>query len=795
MLKILIAENLHNWEKGFLAPPTQISITPTNLCNLKCQSCWQRDNDNADNNRKPVEISEEKLCQVVKEAGDLGVRCIELTGGGEPLVRNKASIRLIKEIKNRGMIGWMTSNGTLFTSEIIKLMVELEWDKLTISLDGPDADINDFLRPPKGSFEKILSVLAMFNDYKKLLNKKKPQITFNSVVSKHNINKLNEIIHLAKKYGVEGVTFETVKVLSAQCESLLIDFENDYNKIIKELERAHATASEIGIFTNISGLLSTPELIRYSGKLLTSLPAISYSSKECKLLDIPCIEPWFHIYLEADGNVRPCCVNPGIGENIHDKSLKEIWFGEKFSSFRGSILRKNYPLSCNQCNANLICFSREIQELLKEKILLNDSPIVRKQPKVFLGKEQIKILITDTAPLYPPLWGGPKRILNLYSNFSKDLFDITYVGVHFNLGSEGKSKYKFKRIEDNFKEILTSFPAHYYFWHSFEKAFFKNTFLDLFVYLWMHTDWQFKYILNAQDADIVIFSHPWSSLCVNKNKTQFFIYDAHNCEFLLMKQILKKHFLKNIVLRQVRKIEGEACKKSDLILACSENEKRDLINLYKLKDDKIIIVPNGASLREDFNRGESLLCREKIGFTSDDTVVVFVGAYYKPNIDAAKFIVERIAPQLNEYKFLIIGTVSDAFKSNKIPNNVKLLGLVSKEQLDASLIASDIAINPMHEGSGINIKMLDYMSYGLPIVTTECGARGIETLGSSPMIVSSDDDFVSEIKKLISNKAMQKKLSEEGQRLIVTQYEWKRISEDLQNSILGRLKKKDAQSY
>ena len=46
---------------------------------------------------------------------------------------------------------------------------------------------------------------------------------------------------------------------------------------------------------------------------------------------------------------------------------------------------------------------------------------------------RIKLLITDTAPLYPPLWGGPQRIWNLYGNLSQELFSITYVGVKFGM--------------------------------------------------------------------------------------------------------------------------------------------------------------------------------------------------------------------------------------------------------------------------------------------------------------------------------------------------------------------------
>jgi len=403
-----------------------------------------------------------------------------------------------------------------------------------------------------------------------------------------------------------------------------------------------------------------------------------------------------------------------------------------------------------------------------------------------LENKRMRILITDTAPLYPPLWGGPKRIWNLYSNFSQELFDFTYVGVNFKFAEE--ARYSYNKINNNFKEILAGFPRHYYFWNIFKKILFKNYSLDLFPYLWMHTDWHFKHMLNSQDANIVICSHPWSVLSLTKKKNQLFIYDAHNCEYLLMGQILKKHFLKNFVLRRVFKIEKEACQRSDLILACSEKEKNDLVELYKLNPEKIVNVANGTTIREKVSLQEKQMCKKRLKLKLDEKVVLFIGAYYKPNNDAVKFMMNKIVGAAKEMKFLILGTVCDFLKNQPTLENVVLLGKVTEQDLDIALKASDIAINPMFSGSGINIKMLDYMAYGLPIVTTECGARGIITDSRSSMIVSAPGDFVKNLVILSKDLQQSKKLSEDGLSLVAQYYDWKVISHNLEQVILERLK-------
>lgn len=395
-----------------------------------------------------------------------------------------------------------------------------------------------------------------------------------------------------------------------------------------------------------------------------------------------------------------------------------------------------------------------------------------------------KLLITDTAPLYPPLWGGPKRIWNLYANFNQDKFDITYVGVHCNSGKD--LKYSFKKIRENFREILCGFPAHYYFWHVFEKIFFKNTSLDLFLYLFMHTDWHFKHILNSQDADIIICSHPWASLSCRKKYNQFFIYDAHNCEYSLMDQILGNHWLKSVILQQVKIIEGDVCRKSDLILVCSEKEKQDIEALYKVDREKFVIVPNGTLLIEKTDNMIRQKCRFDLGISKADKIILFIGAYYKPNNEAASYIVNHLAPVLNDFKFLIIGAVGRIFENTEAPANVKMLGQLSDEDFGNTMRAADIAINPILKGSGVNIKMLDYMSHGLPIVTTQCGARGIETNGRQPMIVSDLDNFIDNIKMLSNDAVLHKRMSIDGMGLVAEHYDWKKISAKLEGIILEK---------
>lgn len=781
-----IADYLLKWSRGDCQAPLAISITPTDRCNLNCLSCWRNTPDlkGADLSK---EMSDKQLLRLVDEAAEIGVREIELTGGGEPFVRKDLLSEMVKKIKKAGCLGRITTNGTLFDEEIIKTMIDWEWDRVAISLDGPEAETNDFLRPPPGTFKKAVDALARFQKYKKLLGKDKPIIELAVVVSKANLKRLPDLIRLAADYGISGVFFNKMIIYSPEMAKLNINSERDYRILTEKAEEAARISKEKFINTNILNFCSlSPHGFQRPNQAERKLPGNLDSQAETKsglIFDSPCLEPWYHMFIRNGGEVSPCCILSSFSDDsLKFKSIRETWTGKSFSEFREAFTNGKTPSSCSDCHSSFLFHKENIISVIAER--LNQRRLNLFSEKRPGRRKQFKALISDTAKLYPPRWGGPKRIWHLYSNLSRDLFDITYVGLDINL----KKPYQVEKITENFKSITCQMPAHYYPWYFFEKKILKNLAFDLFAYLMMWSDRHFKFILNSQECDILISSHPWTSPCIQKQDGAFFIYDAHNCEYLLMEQILRGRWYKDIITSRVRAIEEDACRKSDLILVCSEKEKDDLLNLYDLTGDKICIVPNGAESKPPLAEKDREASKRRIGISGNRTTLFFIGSYYNPNIEAVRFIVCNLASQLKESLFLIAGGVTQTFDHNRLPPNVRTFGKVGEYELSELLSASDLAINPMFSGSGINIKMLDYMAYGLPVVTTECGARGIKTFGRTPMVISSTDNFAGNIRMVAGNKPLREKMSEDGKSLVADYYDWKAISRRLQDIILERLR-------
>ncbi len=113
----------------------------------------------------------------------------------------------------------------------------------------------------------------------------------------------------------------------------------------------------------------------------------------------------------------------------------------------------------------------------------------------------------------------------------------------------------------------------------------------------------------------------------------------------------------------------------------------------------------------------------------------------------------------------------------KKAKNVLLLGQISDEEKVELYRSADVALNPMLGGSGTNIKMLDYMAAGLPVITTPIGARGLDLENYYSAMICEITEFPAKILEVLSDKDLYNKLKENGHSLVRKKYDWEKIAE------------------
>ena len=107
---------------------------------------------------------------------------------------------------------------------------------------------------------------------------------------------------------------------------------------------------------------------------------------------------------------------------------------------------------------------------------------------------------------------------------------------------------------------------------------------------------------------------------------------------------------------------------------------------------------------------------------SNFTLFTIYETAHRYNIEAVRFIVEN-AEKASFVAFHIFGSFQREM-FGRIPENVIFHGFAPEKEYKKMLMTADIAVMPLWHQSGINVRIVEYLRYGLPVVGTPWIARG-----------------------------------------------------------------------
>jgi len=407
------------------------------------------------------------------------------------------------------------------------------------------------------------------------------------------------------------------------------------------------------------------------------------------------------------------------------------------------------------------------------------------------GRNSVPILVADNQVLDPPVGGGRIRIYELYRHLAMQDFDVTYVGAYDWPGPA----FRDQMLAPQFREIVTPLTQpHFAHDAEYRRATGGKTTIDVTIPRLMQHSPRFKRLAeeHGANAEAIVISHPWVYPHVPRRSGQKLIYDSHNCEYIVKQQILSDTAAGRKLVEDVRRLEQGLCRDADLIFVCSSDDADQLVKLYGIDADKIVLVPNGVDVDaiQPASPAERGWAREELGLVPNQFVLIFIGSGYAPNTEAAAFLVSEVAPRLPNCTIVIAGSVQDSYQASpgaRAAENVRWLGVVEAARRLSFYHAADIALNPMFSGSGTNLKMLDYFAAGLPVVSTPAGARGLE-LSADDCIVCPADQFVSRISELLNDPAKRGRLGANARKLAVGRYAWSTIAGNAAQAVHNLLK-------
>lgn len=368
-----------------------------------------------------------------------------------------------------------------------------------------------------------------------------------------------------------------------------------------------------------------------------------------------------------------------------------------------------------------------------------------------------KILFISTRNIFSKKFSGDiigsQKIVKLFKR--KHLLDIVSLGKEENLKQKNififKSPNFLFKIFNLLRSMLNLEPLQFSLFYSARMKKFINE--------------------KANNYDVIFFYHIRSSqyLPINfKGKKIIEMGDIYSKNY---KQTFKNlnffnplkyiYYLEYIL---VKKIENRIFFKFDKIILFSKNEIKEVKKIFHKK-----IIQINVSINK---------MKNIYSFSKKNNKIIFIGNLrYLPNILAVKDFIINIMPKLKKkipgLRIEIIGEVNHL---NKLlfyyHRDVKFLGV--QKNLEKFIKGSLCGLANLKIASGMQGKVLTYMSYGLPVI---CSKNVAINFNKSVITYSNSFNLIKKIEELKYNKKFGKKFSMKSFK-IVNKYKWDKVSKN-----------------
>ena len=367
----LRTKRLLMWSKNEKAPPFQLTVGVTDYCNLTCRFCMNWLSRDRKNIPQKKELDQDTLIRIIKECGKLGVKVVNVSGGGEPFFNKSKMLSVMEEIKKHNMDGSTTSNGTLIDDDAADRIVKIGWNRINFSIDGSCAETHDYLRYKPGSFDRTMNTILSINKYKKKYASLFPKLGINFVVVDLNYLEIKSLLSLAQNNNIETITFIPVTVHHHEGKQLKLKQEN-HAKFSKIIQESIVYAEKMKLTTNLLDLCDT-SLVEKSNKMDEFLIQKPKKTKITNnFLNIPCYEPWLSLVVHSDGYYDPCEMNTKLAD-IREASIEELWYnGDHFNRVRDQFAQNKIPETCSKCCEPLVMRNHNLRNKLR-KMMENEN--------------------------------------------------------------------------------------------------------------------------------------------------------------------------------------------------------------------------------------------------------------------------------------------------------------------------------------------------------------------------------------------------------------------------------------
>ncbi len=257
-----------------------------------------------------------------------------------------------------------------------------------------------------------------------------------------------------------------------------------------------------------------------------------------------------------------------------------------------------------------------------------------------------------------------------------------------------------------------------------------------------------------------------------------------------------ERLLRIMFIPVVKYIERIAVQKSEKIIVHSNYMKSQLVNIHKISQQKVKIIPGGVDTIR-FSPGlPRKISRKKLGLSEKNVIILSVSRLARRKgleqlIEAIDYVVKKNKEDIS----LLIGgkgeieeKLKNLIAKKKLEKFVNLIGFIPDEKLPYYYRASNIFVMASTSLEGFGLATLEALSSGIPVIGSKSGGT-IEILAKLDKELlfepGNSRSLANRISNLLNNPSHMKSLEEKGSQLCIHNYSWDLIGTKVQDFFIN----------
>jgi glycosyltransferase involved in cell wall biosynthesis len=262
---------------------------------------------------------------------------------------------------------------------------------------------------------------------------------------------------------------------------------------------------------------------------------------------------------------------------------------------------------------------------------------------------------------------------------------------------------------------------------------------------------------------------------------------AHNVESLIWQRYhqnetapLKRWYIRQ-QWRKFERFECRAIAAATRVVAVSDDDARLIRDRFGGRT--VDVVENGID-RAYF---------EVVQPDPEPGAILFLGSLdWRPNLDAVEILLDRIFPAVQaaqpSARLRLVGRKPHPVLVQRVRGMPGVELHADVPDVRPFLATSGVMVVPLRIGGGSRLKILEAMAAGLPVISTQVGAEGLELVpGVNYVVADEPEGMADELVACIRDPRPARAMAEDSRTFVLGRYDWDSLAQRLERVWLACL--------